>query len=148
MKNRVYGILSLLLLISSSFVLCMHDIEKNIFLREINRIGKHAMEMKIYNIQKKGDGFIPYIEIELNIRDTGKSDTLEYEIIQEIKAIDVKRCYLPEQVMNKRTGACAEQNNCIFSATRYWHRQDCFGNYIHCIFAFCNKEELEKILYK
>jgi hypothetical protein len=147
MKNRVYGILSLLLLMSSSLVLCIHDIEKNIFLREINLIGKHAMEMKIYNMQKKGNAFIPYIEIELKLRDTGEGDTLGNQIVQEINVIDANRCYLPDQVMNKVTGECAGPNNFIFSNTRYWHRQDCFGKYIECRVVFSDKKELEKILY-
>jgi hypothetical protein len=148
MKNRVYGILSLLLLVSFSSILCMHDIERKIFLREVKRIGKDAMKVNLHNMQKKGDAFIPYIEIELKLRDTGKRDTLGNQILQEIKAIDARRCYLPGQVMNKATGACAGPNNFIFSNTRYWHKSDCFGRYVRCISTFCNREELEKILYK
>ena|SRR6266403_852643 len=109
----------------SMFSLPLGNLEKQIFLREVNRIGKKAALQKIYETKDpKPSYFIikTYIEYtpELVIK------PLEWSIIQAIQQKEKANGYIPEPI-TKDGNSWILPNNRLENYTRYWHEEDSRG---------------------
>jgi hypothetical protein len=111
------------------------DIEKQILLREFNRIGKEAAIQQIQQAEGKelshsriGYTLHPCFSVVFKLR-PDSNDHLANFIIQTIREKEEKESYRPKQTIEK-DGLIVQANNRVDNNTLYWHEVDHDGKYI------------------
>ncbi|HLJ30999.1 MAG TPA: hypothetical protein VKU36_01050 [Candidatus Babeliales bacterium] len=126
-------------------------IEKQIFLREVDRIGKKAALLQIQKtkdpkpLEGKFCGFTIYPCFVITSQFRPKSDDpLATLIFDTIARKEKEEGYIPEQIKKTNNNGChiTLPNNRIENYTQYWHKEDKIGKYIELQSKFTDKERL------
>ncbi len=134
----------------------LSQVEKEIFLREIGRVGTVSIAKQLAQVkspeyfeEEQSCGYRTYtcllLELEIHLADT-EIDPLAKLIFEAIIKNEEKRGYIPEQII-KDNGSCVIlANNKLGWYTQYWHKKDDKGDYVKVLSNFDDKVVLEKIL--
>lgn len=133
-----------------------NEIEKQIFLKEVNRIGKEAALQQIQNTkdpERIDDGlrcairFYPCFIITSQFRPSSH-DSLTTLVMQTIADQEKKNGYIPEHIKksNHLGISITMPNNFLGKYSRYYHKKDQNGTYIELKSTFDDKQSLLNIL--